>query len=56
MSLQTTSASPPTTPQQFGSLVKFARDIMRKANGLNGDVDHLPMLTWVPPVLHQGER
>ena len=39
--------TPPTTTQQLGSLVKSARDIMRKDKGLNGDLDRLPMLTWV---------
>ena len=38
---------PLTTAQQLGSLVKSARDIMRKDKGLNGDLDRLPMLTWV---------
>ena len=37
----------PITAQQLGSLVKSARDIMRKDKGLNGDLDRLPMLTWV---------
>ncbi len=37
----------PTTPQQLGSLIKSARDIMRKDKGLNGDLDRLPMLTWI---------
>jgi type I restriction enzyme M protein len=36
-----------TTAQQLGSLIKTARDIMRKDKGLNGDIDRLPMLTWV---------
>jgi type I restriction enzyme M protein len=36
-----------TTTQQLGSLVKSARDIMRKDKGLNGDLDRLPMLTWI---------
>ncbi|MBI3099723.1 MAG: SAM-dependent DNA methyltransferase [Planctomycetes bacterium] len=40
-------APPPTTAQSLGSLVKSARDIMRKDKGLNGDLDRLPMLTWV---------
>jgi type I restriction enzyme M protein len=39
--------APKTTAQQLGSLVKSARDIMRKDRGLNGDLDRLPMLTWV---------
>ena len=38
---------PQTTAQQLGSLVKSARDIMRKDKGLNGDLDRLPMLTWI---------
>jgi type I restriction enzyme M protein len=36
-----------TTTQQLGSLIKSARDIMRKDKGLNGDLDRLPMLTWI---------
>lgn len=36
-----------TTTQQLGSLVKSARDIMRKDRGLSGDVDRLPLLTWI---------
>jgi len=41
------SASAPTTAQSLGSLLKSARDIMRKDKGLNGDLDRLPMLTWI---------
>ena len=41
------AAVPQTTGQQLGSLIKSARDIMRKDKGLNGDIDRLPMLTWV---------
>ncbi len=36
-----------TTAQRLGSVVKSARDIMRKDKGLNGDLDRLPMLTWI---------
>jgi type I restriction enzyme M protein len=36
-----------TTPQMLGSLLKSARDIMRKDKGLNGDLDRLPLLTWI---------
>ena len=36
-----------TTAQQLGALIKSARDIMRKDKGLNGDLDRIPMLTWV---------
>jgi type I restriction enzyme M protein len=38
---------PASTSQQLGSLIKSARDIMRKDKGLNGDLDRLPMLTWI---------
>src|SRR4051794_27627234 len=41
------SAKPLTTAQQLGSLIKSARDIMRKDKGLSGDLDRLPMLTWI---------
>ena len=37
----------PTTAQQLGSIIKSVRDIMRKDKGLNGDLDRLPMLTWI---------
>ncbi|MCL2790979.1 MAG: type I restriction-modification system subunit M [Desulfobulbus sp.] len=36
-----------TTIQSLGSLLKSARDIMRKDKGLNGDLDRLPLLTWI---------
>src|ERR1700758_2251786 len=38
---------PKSTAQQLGSIVKSCRDIMRKDKGLNGDLDRLPMLTWL---------
>src|SRR6266700_2763522 len=38
---------PPTTAQALGSLLKSARDMMRKDKGLNGDLDRLPLLTWI---------
>ncbi len=41
------NSQPLTTAQQLGSLIKSARDIMRKDKGLNGDLDRLPMLTWI---------
>jgi type I restriction enzyme M protein len=43
----TPTAAPQTTAQQLGSLTKSARDIMRKDKGLSGDLDRLPMLTWI---------
>jgi len=36
-----------STAQQLGNIVKSCRDIMRKDKGLNGDLDRLPMLTWI---------
>jgi type I restriction enzyme M protein len=41
------NAAPMTTSQMLGSVLKSARDIMRKDKGLNGDLDRLPLLTWV---------
>ena len=41
------ATSSQTTAQSLGSLLKSARDIMRKDKGLNGDLDRLPMLTWI---------
>lgn len=38
---------PRSTAQQLGSIIKSCRDIMRKDKGLNGDLDRLPMLTWI---------
>src|ERR1700751_2154863 len=41
------SEAPKSTAQQLGSIIKSSRDIMRKDKGLNGDLDRLPMLTWI---------
>src|SRR5438552_10211628 len=38
---------PKSTAQELGSIVKSSRQIMRKDKGLNGDLDRLPMLTWI---------
>jgi type I restriction enzyme M protein len=38
---------PLTTAQRLSSIVKSCRDVMRKDKGLNGDLDRLPMLTWI---------
>src|SRR3990170_5869981 len=40
-------ATPQTTAQTLGSLIKSCRDIMRKDRGLSTDLDRLPMLTWI---------
>jgi type I restriction enzyme M protein len=39
--------APKSTVHQLGSIIKACRDIMRKDKGLNGDIDRLPMLTWI---------
>lgn len=39
--------TPQTTAQRLDSIIKSARKIMRKDKGLNGDLDRLPMLTWI---------
>jgi type I restriction enzyme M protein len=44
---RSTNGQPQTTAQTLGSLLKSARDIMRKDKGLNGDLDRLPLLTWI---------
>ena len=41
------NGQPLTTAQRLSSIVKSCRDIMRKDKGLNGDLDRLPMLTWI---------
>ena len=41
------AVQPMTTAQQLGSIIKSARQIMRKDKGLSGDLDRLPILTWV---------
>jgi type I restriction enzyme M protein len=38
---------PASTAQQLASVIKSARDIMRKDRGLSTDLDRLPMLTWI---------
>ena len=40
-------AKPLTTAQRLDRIIKSARQIMRKDKGLNGDLDRLPMLTWI---------
>jgi type I restriction enzyme M protein len=44
---RTTQQKRATTAQQLASIIKSCRDIMRKDKGLNGDLDRLPMLTWI---------
>ncbi len=44
---QKKAAAPLTTAQRLGALIKSARQIMRKDKGLNGDLDRLPLFTWI---------
>src|SRR3954451_19204844 len=44
---QKKAVPPMTTAQRLGSLIKSARQIMRKDKGLNGDLDRLPLFTWI---------
>src|ERR1700756_721209 len=44
---QKQAAPPLTTAQRLGALIKSARQIMRKDKGLNGDLDRLPLFTWI---------
>jgi len=46
-SKKTKKELPQSTAQQLASIIKSCRDIMRKDKGLNGDLDRLPMLTWI---------
>jgi len=41
------AAKPQTTAQRLGAVIKSARQIMRKDKGLNGDLDRLPLFTWI---------
>ena len=41
------AAAPLTTRDNLSALIGSTRKILRKDKGLNGDVDRLPLLTWV---------
>jgi type I restriction enzyme M protein len=43
----TTVTSGTMNSARLGAIVKSARDIMRKDAGLNGDLDRLPLLSWL---------
>jgi type I restriction enzyme M protein len=47
MTRKSKTDAPVTTAQRLGTLLKSARDTMRKDKGLNGDLDRLPLLTWL---------
>ncbi|MEO5332864.1 MAG: type I restriction-modification system subunit M [Magnetococcus sp. YQC-5] len=42
-----TAKAPLTTRANLSALIGSARQILRKDKGLNGDVDRLPLLTWI---------
>lgn len=44
---QKAEAKSETTAQQLAGIIKSARQVMRKDKGLSGDLDRLPVLTWV---------
>jgi type I restriction enzyme M protein len=41
------AGQPATTAQRLGTILKSSRDIMRKDKGLSGEIDRIPVLTWV---------
>ncbi|MFG2997267.1 N-6 DNA methylase [Streptomyces sp. NPDC048340] len=41
------AAAPATSRTRLASLIKRARDTMRKDAGMNGDLDRLPQLSWL---------
>ncbi|WP_437969150.1 class I SAM-dependent DNA methyltransferase [Sorangium sp. So ce260] len=42
------NGSPPaTTAQRLGTILKSSRDIMRKDKGLSGEIDRIPVFTWI---------
>lgn len=47
MARQSKKKQPQTTAQRLDGIIKSARKIMRKDKGLSGDLDRLPMLTWI---------
>lgn len=36
-----------TAPRDLGPIIKSVRDKMRQDKGLNGDIDRIPMITWI---------
>ncbi|MGE3957761.1 MAG: N-6 DNA methylase [Vicinamibacterales bacterium] len=41
------NGTPATTAQRLGTILKASRDIMRKDKGLSGEIDRIPVLTWI---------
>lgn len=44
---KSTEKAPLSTRESLSGTIKTIRNIMRKDKGLNGDLDRLPMLTWL---------
>jgi type I restriction enzyme M protein len=40
-------AAAATTAQRLATILKSSRDIMRKDKGLSGEIDRIPVLTWI---------
>jgi len=38
---------PRTPAERLGNIIKSCRKVMRKDKGLSGDLDRLPLLTWI---------
>jgi type I restriction enzyme M protein len=36
-----------SSPQNLGTIIKSVRKTMRKDKGLNGDLDRIPLITWI---------
>jgi type I restriction enzyme M protein len=47
MAASTAKKQDTSSRARLGSVIKSARDIMRKDAGLNGDLDRLPLLSWL---------
>lgn len=47
VSRPSTAQAAGTSRARLGSVIKTARNIMRKDAGLNGDLDRLPLLSWL---------
>ena len=45
--MQKQPSSQASTSQRLATILKSARDVMRKDKGMNGEIDRLPMLTWL---------
>lgn len=44
---RTKKEKPKTTAERLGNVIKSCRKVMRKDKGLSGDLDRLPLVTWI---------